>query len=173
MSPAFEVVLPQWSPSTLQDLRERWTEEWGHISVSPNFYISLGADGMPEQRLRHSEDQRWDLTPGSKQTRQPAGITIYVSPQPPLDPDFERVVGWKPQGTLSPLAWKSSIDAETNVQVIASLAEDAARTLNGVLTLDTIELPDLIPRAGRLYHAEDWSYVDAELFGRIKDQLRW
>ena len=173
MSPAFEVVLPEWSPPYLRALRERWAKEWGSLLIGPDFYVTPGTDGMPEKRLRHSEAQRWDLKPRSAQQQQWAPITIYVSPDPPLDLDFKRVVGWKPRGTLSTLAWKSAPDAATNIQTTATLAQDAALSFGGVLTLDTHMLPSLIPRVGRLYHGEDWSYVDAELFGQIKDHFRW
>ncbi|GAB5536424.1 MAG: hypothetical protein Rubg2KO_26730 [Rubricoccaceae bacterium] len=173
MSPAFEVVLPEWSLPSLQALRERWAEEWGHVSVCPDVYITLGEDGMPEERLRHQDAQRWDLRLRSAQQQRPAPITVYVSPCPPIDPDFEHTVGWKPQGILSPLAWKSVPDAATNAQIIAALAQDAARSFGGVVAIDTHLLPDLIPRIGHLYHGEGWSYVDAELFERIKDHLRW
>lgn len=169
MSPAVEVVLPEWPPRQLDALRERWAAKADWFDARPDTYASPGADGLPEERPVHPEAERWDLHLSRPEAGGPAELTVYVRPEERPDPEFEHTVGWTPRGSLTALAWKGAADLPGGVRVAVNLALDAARTFGGVVGLDAREKPAVV-LAGRLYEGDDEAWADAELFEFLASQ---
>ncbi len=169
MSPAIEVALPEWPPPRLDELRERWSAKADWFSVRPDTYVTLGPDGLPEERSTHPEAERWDLHFSRPEAKGPAEVTVYVGPIRQHDPEFEHGVGWAVCGSFTARAWKSAADLPGGLCAVIELALDAARTLGGVVGLDAQEKRSEVV-VGRFYEVEDEGWADADLFEHLAAQ---
>ena len=169
MSPAVEVLLPEWRPRQLDELRERWAAKADWFNARPDTYTTAGVDGLPVERPSHPEAERWDLHFSQPEVDGPAEVTVYVKPEGRLDPEFERAVGWVPRGSLTALVWKGAADLPGGLRAAIDLALDAASTFGGVVWLDAREKPAAV-LAGCLYEVDDEAWADAELFGHLSTQ---
>ncbi len=166
MSPALEVALPEWSPPAIDALRKRWAERVEAVAVGPNTTMTLGEDGLPDERVSDPEAERWDLSLGPDSE---ASVVVYVEPRRQPDDEFETAVGWPVAGTITVLAWKSAPDLPGRIRLIADLAHDVARTFDGVVALDPGEWLGSVP-VGHLFTSEISDYADADLFAHIASQ---
>ena len=169
MSPAVEVLLPEWPPRQLVELRERWAAKADRFTARPDTYITPWADGLADERPVHPEAERWDLHFSRPEADGPAEVTVYVKPEGHPAPEFEQAIGWAPRGSLTALAWKSAADHPGGLRAAVDLALDAARTFGGVVGLDASEQP-AVASSGRLYKTEDEGWADADLFGHLSSQ---